>query len=565
MKELKYIKLFESFDSIKLKRTIGFLNKESRNKFIGTLKRLSNIYDFPISDFNDDLFEYLPFKSALKKQSTPLEKDPCNHESDWIPGEYCEGGRVKRTWGTGYRTTTCTYCNGTGFKINKSKSYDLQLIKFWFDKDGKWINTTGYDGKERIQCSPLYRFSSNLEDYIEGNTVSPRETCNNLQTGTIIKFGHRRLKDIVCMIYQKSTYYGEKTYLLNNSPHLDGSKPEDWGSKSLNLYADNSWQIDTRGAGDNYNNSIILRPKDSSKIPNIPIEYNFNVLLDANNLQTVDNDNNNDVKTQLKDAHFALVLDVSKLNKMKYITVSDIRSKRELDKKGAFVSNDDIKKQNLDRYLTKLVSNFDSSKMSSISKILPRALGWSNSIILLYNGTNVGTLNTVCNDLFKLLKGSDDPDYLKRRISGNLDEIYKTSSRLNQVINNQISKTYKLLDKFLFPTSALKDAGEFNDISKKRYDIFNNFIELGELLNKKISSLPTDTLEDLEISLSKIESLRSIIRGDRLRGFYHLRYVIEYLRSKDYTVYDEILDIHESQLDNILSNIETFKKIITNI
>lgn len=545
MKELRYIKLFESFDSVKLKRTIGFLNKETRNNFIKMLKNLSNLYDFPISEFNDDFFDYLSFNAALKKKPT-LEKEPCNHESDWIPGEYCEGGRVKRTWGSGYRTTTCTYCNGTGFKVNRNK-HELQLIKFWFDKDGNWVATSGYDGKERPQPKQLYKFSPNLEDYNEGETISPGTTAN-LPTGTIIKFGHRRVKNIVCMITRQKGYYSDKIFLLNNSPDLDGSKPDNFNKE----YSEYSWQIDGSGTGENSERSTILNPK-NNKVQSTSIDYNYNVLLNNSSFRAIDS---NDVKDKLKNAHFALVLDLSKLSKSKHTTVSDIRSKREIDKEGAFISNEQVRKINLDRYLSKLVSKFDTTNISSISKILPRSLGWSNSIVLLYNGNNLDRLNVISNDLYKLIKGHEDSEYLKRRISSNLDEMYKTSSRLNFTINNQISKTYKLLD------NLVKDGDE---LSEKRYDIFNNFVELGELLNKKIVSLSTDTLADLEISLSKIESIRNIMRNDRLNGIYQLRYVIDYLRRDEYNVYDELMDINATKLDSILNDLESLKKIITNI
>jgi hypothetical protein len=40
MKKLKYIKLFEAFESIKLTKTLGYIDTKSRNKFIDYLKRL---------------------------------------------------------------------------------------------------------------------------------------------------------------------------------------------------------------------------------------------------------------------------------------------------------------------------------------------------------------------------------------------------------------------------------------------------------------------------------------------------------------------------------------------
>ena len=102
MKQLKHIKLFEAFESVKLGKTLSFINSSAKSTFIDSLKRIAKNYDFPISKFNDDMFQYLPFKSALRKNvdpPKPTEREVCKRESDWIPGEFCQGGRVKRTWG----------------------------------------------------------------------------------------------------------------------------------------------------------------------------------------------------------------------------------------------------------------------------------------------------------------------------------------------------------------------------------------------------------------------------------------------------------------------------------
>jgi hypothetical protein len=94
MKQLKHIKLFEAFESVKLGKTLSFINSSAKSTFIDNLKRIAKNYDFPISKFNDDMFQYLPFKSALRKNvdpPKPTEREVCKRESDWIPGEFCQG------------------------------------------------------------------------------------------------------------------------------------------------------------------------------------------------------------------------------------------------------------------------------------------------------------------------------------------------------------------------------------------------------------------------------------------------------------------------------------------
>jgi hypothetical protein len=66
MISLKYIKLFEAFDSSKVSGVISYI--KNKDKFINTLKLVCNTIDFPYSKL-DDLFEYLPFKKALNKKA----------------------------------------------------------------------------------------------------------------------------------------------------------------------------------------------------------------------------------------------------------------------------------------------------------------------------------------------------------------------------------------------------------------------------------------------------------------------------------------------------------------
>ena len=88
MKELKHIRLYESFESEKLSKTLGFINVDSRKSLIDSLKIIWKAIDYPYSELSDDVFEYLPFNSALRKdiKHEMPEPDECKYESDWIPG-----------------------------------------------------------------------------------------------------------------------------------------------------------------------------------------------------------------------------------------------------------------------------------------------------------------------------------------------------------------------------------------------------------------------------------------------------------------------------------------------
>ena len=118
IQELKYMKLFEAFESIKLAKTLNFIKGDDRIVFKGWLEKIASKIDFPLSKYNDDLFQYLPFKRALELYSTKeIESTVCKAKSMdsfrstcGVKDEICQGGKIKRKWGSGVRTVDCPEC-----------------------------------------------------------------------------------------------------------------------------------------------------------------------------------------------------------------------------------------------------------------------------------------------------------------------------------------------------------------------------------------------------------------------------------------------------------------------
>ena len=146
---MKYLVLFEAFESNTLSKTLKFIDKDSQSTFKYWLSEIGKILDFPISEFSDDLFEYLPYNKALKKQPSDHKETiiPCDYESQWIPGEFCNEGRVKRTWGNHKRTVKCPKCDGKGTLSYREEDNRVpRLIKFWFNKDGEFTIASATNG-----------------------------------------------------------------------------------------------------------------------------------------------------------------------------------------------------------------------------------------------------------------------------------------------------------------------------------------------------------------------------------------------------------------------------------
>ena len=89
MKNLKYISLFEAFESNLLSNTFKMVNPSEKNKFKSVLENICGKLNFPMSSLSDDLFIYEDtFNRALR---LTVSDEACDNESDTIPGEKCSG------------------------------------------------------------------------------------------------------------------------------------------------------------------------------------------------------------------------------------------------------------------------------------------------------------------------------------------------------------------------------------------------------------------------------------------------------------------------------------------
>jgi hypothetical protein len=194
---ISYNKLFEAFESKNISGTLHFIkNPEERKKFI----------------------------NSLKEKKGP---EKCGAESKWIKGEFCQDGKVKRTWGKGTRMSTCPVCKGTGVK--KPKPNDLKIIKFWFNSEGRFVSTTGVDGTLRNSINNSNKLDDNPKHYKEGEKIT-LEQFFKLPTGSIIMCDFRTIPSVISYVLQSNRNPNREIFLLQNK--ISGSTPDystsDW-------------------------------------------------------------------------------------------------------------------------------------------------------------------------------------------------------------------------------------------------------------------------------------------------------------------------------------------------
>jgi len=548
--ELKYIKLFEAFESIKLSKTLGFIDKNSKNEFISQLKILASKIELPFSKYSDDYFQYLPFKKALAL-NYEIKDEPCDATSREqfprqfsIAGETCKEGKLKRLWAGRPRSVTCPSCNGSGIK--KRTTFDIKWIKFWFDKDGKYIITTGTDGKVREQLvgsdlnlpdvSNIVEISNNISDYTKIYEIKSRAELSNFETGTYIKINISGT-DLIARIFREDNHI----YAIQN--YISGSNPRN--DESWRKYGNRSWEI---GGGDYRGTPFIILPKSIkySKLDEVN-PYTWNALIDFRRFTLSNNEN---MKKNLSNAHFAIVLDYLELKKSKFKTRGEISSEREQQKLGAtaFITDDEVRKANINRYIQNIVKNISiSSDFSNMSKMVFRFLGARNFGYYVLRGRHFSDFNDMLTQIFRFLKETDDSE--KNRYYNWIVSMVKSKSEINGEFNIKINQ-------------VLQESYKLQNSKEDIIKVIKKVEELNVIIYDKFKSSEIESLDDLEVFYEKISSIRNVWKNSERYDNNGVYYAIEHL--SDANRFNSYLN-NISDTNKILEDLERFIKFIQKI
>lgn len=551
MKNLKYIKLFEAFESVKLSKTLGFISKEARGTFISQLKNIADKIDFPYSKYSDDYFQYLPFKKALDLNMT-AEDTPCDATSRSefpqysVEGETCQSGKLKRRWGAGTRSVVCPVCNGTGVKPKKYN--EVKWIKFWFNKDGKYVLTTGTDGKSRDQItnsgvpdvSHIVTTSQDINEYKVIKTISHKNQFSIFPNGTFIQI-RIDSKTLIGRIWNDR---GGGSFIIQD--RADGSKP-DYSGNEWRRYGRYSWNV---SSGDYLSSPKILLPKDLDITDNEQIDpYTWNASIEMRNLSL---NNYNDMRVRLSEAHFALVLDYLELKKSGFKTKGKISSEREESREGAtaLIDDDEIKKMNIRKYSEELAKRIKiTPELTNISSLVFRFFGQSKFGYYVLRGRHFGDFDSILTYIYRFLKPTTS-EQDKNEYQEAIVQYFKRKSEINGEFNINADKT-------------LKDV--FKDASSEKKKLLPKLEELNKAILDRFKSFKIESIDDIEVFFTKMESVRKIWKeSERLPNTKKLFYLIEHM-TDEYRVKRYLDDFYDSQVEYMIEDIDRFIRIINKI
>jgi len=503
MKNLQYLKLFEAFESKTLTKVFNYVNKSQRGQFKTILEEFCNKTSFPMSKLSDDLFQYLPYNKALSLAAN-MEDEPCDAESDTIPGEKCSGptgdelqGTVMRTWGRGRRKVKCDVCKGTGIK--PKTSFPIKWVKFWFDKDGKYVNTTATDGKIRPQnvAGKFGTLDDNIDKYEVERENLTYSDLNDYNTGDIFYFRPSDGNDDswrVAMLYRE----GRMNYMLQNKSSGSHPNGSDW--RKIARY---SWVVSSPGDIRGATNMKKLKLKVEENIEEEEVKpnpYTWNAPLEIRRMTL---GNSADVKEYLKQAHFALILDYVKMKEMmrggKVTDTEVTKTEREESKKGALALElpDKIKAANFERYIKQISQNIKiTDDISSLRRIFQRVFGFGYAGHYILQGLNFSAMEEIFDSIVNSMTSDS---YDKQRYVDRAARYVKERMEANIEYNNNMKKN---LD-YLIQNSPDEDHTK----------LVNKIIEVNKAIVKKIQDSPLETIEDAVILYNKIRNMRDSYRN----------------------------------------------------
>jgi hypothetical protein len=559
--ELKYLRLFEAFESIKLSKTLKFVNKESNDGFLSILKNIANSIDFPISKFSDEYFQYLPFKKALDLNFS-YEDKPCDATSTQafpefaVAGAVCSGGMIDRKWGRSVRQTKCPICNGTGVK--KKDSYDLKWIKFWFDKDGKYITVSGTDGKIRGQNSTsMMRTLSGSKALVEGEISRDikdydvvKDLTNSellaLPTGSIIKI-RLQGRDTIAVVW-RSTNGG--FFAIQNI--LSGSS-DDY-SNDWQRYGRNSWAI--TGRTEYTGTPQLLVPKGAKlevgedelddKIDpytwNAPLTYRY---------EKIELGRDSIVDKILSGAHFAIVLNFLDLGLSSFKKKEDINTERTERKSGtlALMDNEEIKRTNIQRYIDDISKKMIvSDDLKQLNTTIFKFLGGSYAGLYVLRGKNQSDFQYFMSYLYKGIVSEDESDKKNNleAATNSLRDTYERNLKFNSDVTAATRKMY--LDMSTNGRQSYKP-------------LLDKILEINTVIANKIKSFEIENIEDMEIISEKMGSIRNIYRNsDRFYWARRMYYVTEHFTND--RALRTLYEIYESDISKVLNELNKFQRVI---
>jgi hypothetical protein len=518
---MKYLKLYEGFESNRISAILSFLNKKIKSdnptrEFLKVLKKLSDKFDFPLSTLSDKEIQYLPVNKALAVGRGEEAMNPS--------GTYC----IKYWFSleNGYLCST-----GTGNKTmdyNKYNSYNGAMMS----------NGEGLDQSHLAYLAREYKIGgiitpARLGDLVTGDKVVM--VCGDDFNGdpSYLTFGeiyadNRRDDDNPEYYFYQNDHEGSDPSVTRNEIQI----PDRYNLYEGNRAYQYAWSL---GSPENESDDHLmlhkvildekpLRFKDDDLEKMNKTEesvWDFNLPLDGTNLEEWNQRKTSIFNKVSKEANFAIVLFLDDII-IKNVddTTSDIISRRKSFKNNALALKkpEDIRKENVERYLTTLFTKLgiekDKQEFKNLNSVVSSSIIGDYFIIALYNSSAyIDRLTDFISYLYRLMSESDNSYNFEKTY-----ELFKTIKKRRLKQTTTYSNGIKIV----------KDT--HNQNAERMSEIIDKVVKIGLNLSISVKTKDIETIEDLKSVQVRLSSLYELAQDDI---FFLSRSVKDILTSLD--------------------------------
>ena len=522
---MRYLKLYEAFSSNTLSKLYKHLKKKnasnkSLNQFKEDMEVIAKSFDIPMDKISDEDVSYLSRRKALL-----LKSDAKNDSGIWA-------------------------------------------IKFWFDKDGEYIGTSGTgNAKFATSLSPSSgSFHSKPYSKAQWDKIRKSLTYGFPKTGYLIPVLHdeyNQLKtgdEVIACLCDPEEYddYPEsrvdrlicgkifldgngQVYFIHDDDIADGSSPNNRPSEEYPdiEWGDYTWSISNRNGNvgvDHFNLHKVIKSDtpisyysekndNEEEVGKNPFEFNLSLEeIEDNKLALSSWTGNIDEKNKIeKEADFAVILYVDGILSRGLKSKSTTSGEREEARKGALalMSDEDFKSANIEKYLNQAISKIgvtpESAELKSLEKVVATIMcsGVVDSYALLSMVDR--DFRTIDNFAYQI----------KRLISTFTIE----NSGMLKFIYNEFLNEYKILKRR--SSNSYKCKKVAMDMLKEKEELkplYDSIMRISAKISKGIISKEITRGEDLKKIFFKLDSIEEAMRDDYFRISGELRDFVDSIR-----------------------------------
>jgi len=529
---MKYIKLYEAFESQVITNTLKFLTKKvgqnDADFFLSDIKSLMNDFDIPISRIKEDDLEYVRTKKAIDIKGEPVDNE-----------------------------------------------YDIYCIKYWFSIEEGFLGktctgnlTTPYIKLENNNSYKNENFNEKQFEFIKNRygikkgKLSSVLDYNSLKTGDdvfVVIGDSRNDNPIIGKIFIDEVGY---LFVLNGSKSdgvgYSGSKP-DFGSAF-----DYTWRLGTSVATiDNDHYRLHLYTKDDKKIrqevkfQKIKHKANladFNKPFERNRIQDWSLSNQHIIEDIIKKSDFAIIIYFDKL--LSLPSVPSIKKSRVNARRGAtaLMTDNEIKNININNYTKKLVDKYKLNQnledFSKLNSLINNTMNNKFIMFNLYLGSSINGLTDISECLYKLIVSTteSDKEYYFQRVSTIFKNNRENSEYVGRKFKNNLNQVLESEDERLIT-------------------LIKRFINIGENINRYIQSIDIENIHDIIMIRYKLTTIASFIQDykhvlpysyrDVINGFDSMSGILGYIRY--------CIDESEEEFNKSMDKLDIIEKFVNSL